>query len=181
MTPLPITEPSGDRSCGECQACCEVLETRPFSTDDGHTVTAGADSPVLTKRFERCMWQCDQGCGIYEHRPSPCAAYHCMWRLGWGEDDARPDRLGVLVEGAPNGWMFVVETRPGGAEEELTQSYMQAAINHPKSPARAIHVTRWGTDRGYWIGGTPERIHEELVAVLAAMTDSSPRKEETDS
>jgi Fe-S-cluster containining protein len=166
VTPLPITEPPDDRSCGDCQVCCEVLEVKPFSTDDGHKVAAAADAPLLTKYWERCQWQCDEGCRIYAHRPSPCAEYHCMWRLGaWG-DDARPDRLGILAEGSPNGWLFIVEARKGGVNEPLAQAYLAATMEAPDSPATAIHVLSYGeppNGPGYWIGGVPENLLEDLA------------------
>jgi hypothetical protein len=172
LKPIPITEPPADRECGDCQACCEVLEIRPFSTDDGHEVVAADDAPVLAKRWERCQWQCDKGCTIYQHRPSPCAAYHCMWRLGWGDDDARPDRLGVLAEGAPNGWVFLVEVRKGGALEQRTLEYMQAMREHPTKPCTAIHVTPYGAEgyqQGFWLDSVPEDVEGQLAGVWEAI------------
>lgn len=141
---LPITEPVAGRSCGDCQACCEVLGVRPNNVPG---------EPELTRAWERCQFQCDQGCSIYEHRPSPCAAYHCMWRLGWGAEDARPDRLGILTEGSHSGWLFVVECRPGAYAEPLVQAYMEATLNATDTPARGIHVHPWGSEDvqcGYW-------------------------------
>ena len=164
---MSFTKPPDDRSCGECQACCEVLPVVP-TNDPG-------EGPVLTRYFERCQWQCSNGCAIYDSRPSPCAAYHCMWRLGWGLDDARPDRVGFLAEGTPVGWAFLVETRPGGVLEELAQQYIAGLWLAPESPATAIHVFPWGSetnDCGYWIGAAPECSKEDLEALLALVTAS---------
>ena len=125
---------------------------------------------VLTGPFERCQWQCDAGCGIYAARPSPCEAYHCMWRLGFGGDDARPDRLGVVLEGSPWRWLFAIETRPDAYQEPLVQEYMRAIRENAESPAKYIRVTPWGAqnpgDGGYWVDAAPTP--EEMAAVLDA-------------
>jgi hypothetical protein len=145
---------------------------------------------VLTKRFERCQWQCDDGCRIYEHRPEPCAQYHCMWRLGWADDSARPDRLGILCEGSPNGWLFVLESRPGGAEEPEARAWMELAIQASPGDANMIHVTPWGDTSprgGYWITDRPELVEnpellrEELRRInhLIAAQKASVNTKET--
>ena len=158
---LPVTEPPADRSCGECQACCEALTIHP-------TNETGPDAPVLSRAFQRCQWQREGACAIYEQRPSPCAGYHCMYRLGFGDPALdRPDRLGVVLEGAENGWLFVIESRPGAYQEPRVQALM-AALRDPataKNPATGIHVTPWGADisRGYWDGGAPPGANDPRV------------------
>lgn len=71
------------RECGECSACCTVLGI-----------------PSIEKpAWERCQHVCEGGgCGIYEQRPSECREWSCFWRLGWGEDSDRPEKLGVVVD-----------------------------------------------------------------------------------
>lgn len=175
MKRLPITQPPPDdvRSCGECQACCVVLQVIPSNDLD--------NGAVLTKRWEPCQWKGGGICLIYKHRPTPCAAYHCMWRLGWGDEDARPDRLGILAEGAPNGWLFVIETRPGGAEEPLAKAYMEAAAQATDSPAQAIHVTPWGAEPmngGYWITDEPELVQRELESLINQVGMDRPQPTE---
>jgi hypothetical protein len=96
-----------------------------------------------------------------------------MWMLGFGKDDARPDRLGVVLEGAPGGWLFVIETRPGAYKESLVQEYM-AAVRTSEQPATAIHVTPYGVEvgegGGYWDGGEPANWRDE--ATIRALLES---------
>ena len=74
------------RSCGDCIACCFVLAIDEL------------EKPAL----KLCSHLCESGngCSIHKTRPGTCRAYHCTWRYGWGEKDERPDRCGLLVEGA---------------------------------------------------------------------------------
>jgi len=74
------------RPCGECQACCKalpVIATKP---------------PMNKPPGERCSYQCEEGCSIYETRPSPCRSYLCQWAIGWGAEEWRPDKWGLIVE-----------------------------------------------------------------------------------
>src|SRR5262249_53138238 len=70
-----------DRSCGACTACCTVLNIKTLGKP------SGCDCEHLTPG----------GCGIYPDRPEACREYHCLWRMGWGRPEDRPDRSGVLL------------------------------------------------------------------------------------
>jgi hypothetical protein len=71
------------RSCGTCTACCFI-----------HAVVA-----VPTAAYRWCR-HCTPGvgCGVYATRPDECRGYHCAWRLGFGTDDDRPDRRGMVID-----------------------------------------------------------------------------------
>jgi hypothetical protein len=75
------------RACGECTACCTVL------------AIAELDKPIHTD----CVHASTKGCGIYEMRPKSCREYECLWRIGLGTLEQRPDRLGLVIS----------PTRPG--------------------------------------------------------------------
>ena len=83
--------PGPGRSCGDCQACCTVIQVTELK------------KPLWT----RCDNQCDTGCGIYEDRPESCAGFECLWLQGSLERDGtvketyRPDRLGVIFDHQP--------------------------------------------------------------------------------
>lgn len=43
-------------------------------------------------------WSGAVGCSIYDWRPVPCRAFHCVWRKAESLDDWwRPDRCGVII------------------------------------------------------------------------------------
>jgi hypothetical protein len=104
-----------------------------------------------------------------------------MWRLGFGDGELdRPDRLGVVFEGSPNGWLFAIEARAGAYQEERVQALM-AVIRDParaENPASAIHVTPWGATNphleGYWDGGQPEGMLEALALLHDEMHRNDP-------
>lgn len=71
------------RACDGCSACCTTkgipsLGKRPWKPC--HAIAEGG------------------GCRIYGTRPNECRSYYCTWRLGFGEEDARPDRSGVVID-----------------------------------------------------------------------------------
>ncbi len=73
------------RECGTCNACCTALTVN----DGGLFKPQGIPCPNLTQAGL---------CGIYEDRPSDCAAFYCGYRrLKWVKDTLRPDQSGVLV------------------------------------------------------------------------------------
>ena len=86
------------RECGSCTVCCKALKI---------------DAPELKKLAAVLCEHCTGGvgCKIYETRPAVCKAWYCSWRrMGYLNDDWRPDRCGVLIdivgegEGIPAGF-----------------------------------------------------------------------------
>lgn len=70
------------RTCGECSACCVRLRIDELNKD----------------QEVRCRYLASGGgCSIYEKRPSSCRAFLCGWLLGWGDEEDRPDKSGVLL------------------------------------------------------------------------------------
>jgi hypothetical protein len=73
------------RTCGECNACCDVLTI---------------DTPELKKLPGVLCPNCinGKGCSIYETRPPVCQNWYCAWRTtGELGEEWRPDRCGILV------------------------------------------------------------------------------------
>ena len=73
-----------ERECGSCTFCCYAKGVE--------------DVPGGKPPWQRCPSQCDSGCSIYESRPTACRSYGCAWRLGFGGDSSRPDRLGAIAD-----------------------------------------------------------------------------------
>lgn len=73
-----------DRTCGDCVACCTVLNV---------------DTPDFKKPAGTpCIHLSGQGCGIHAVRPHICRTWFCAWRrVAALPDEARPDRSGLLV------------------------------------------------------------------------------------
>jgi hypothetical protein len=71
------------RACGDCVACCEVLNI---------------DEPDMVKPAEQMCPHCTgKGCGVYDRRPQVCREWDCVWRrIGSMPPETRPDRLDVL-------------------------------------------------------------------------------------
>lgn len=129
--PLSVIDPDQsvtltlNRSCGECQACCEVIGVEELQ------------KPYSTK----CEYQCASGCSNYEGRPESCQRYHCLWREGYGNEEDRPDKLGVLLQVEnPSGdgfWIDLYETRAESIERD-------GGFNVPQ-PARDIAAKTFTT------------------------------------
>lgn len=73
------------RRCGDCRLCCTSKGVSDFKPDP--------KPPWMP-----CSALCAGGCGIYLSRPKSCFDYLCGWRMGFGMDGARPDRVGVIVD-----------------------------------------------------------------------------------
>jgi hypothetical protein len=72
-----------DRPCGDCIACCQVLNI---------------DEPELVKPQGMLCPNCTgAGCAIYESRPGVCRSWNCAWkRIVSMPPQTRPDAMGVL-------------------------------------------------------------------------------------
>ena len=72
------------RECGECMVCCQCLSI---------------DTACFKKPADVLCSNCiiNEGCSIYETRPSVCRTWHCLWRR-WKAmpDEMRPDKSKVV-------------------------------------------------------------------------------------
>lgn len=71
---------SNKRICGDCQACCYATRI----------------DELKKPAFQRCDLQCSTGCSKYDGRPNECRDYKCTWLIGFGNEEARPDKLGIM-------------------------------------------------------------------------------------
>jgi hypothetical protein len=137
------------RTCGECQACCEL----PMVV------------PLKKPMFTRCANQCAEGCAIYAERPEPCRDFACSWLRGdalLGDDD-RPDTLGLLVE-------TCVSEQPGGDSIQYVQLWETRAgvLAESGTPARALYeglAMRWPLKVQRYKGPTRYQAPPHLAAV----------------
>ncbi len=72
------------RPCGDCSACCYQFEI-PEINKPSHSV---------------CPFLKAGACGIYgdPKRPKACQQYVCAWVMGYGKEEDRPDKSGVIVD-----------------------------------------------------------------------------------
>lgn len=70
------------RVCGDCTACCTVLEIGALAKPAGVS----------------CHNLCASGCRIYDQRPeNPCQTFRCAWLQGFLDEEDRPDKSGGIV------------------------------------------------------------------------------------
>lgn len=86
----------GDRTCGECVACCVYLPIKSA------LLTKAARVPCEHLRVppDGMTAPYEQNCTVFgtDSRPAVCEAYFCEWRNGHGLNQDRPDRSGVLID-----------------------------------------------------------------------------------
>lgn len=128
------------RRCDGCTACCTM------------TGVADLGKPPLCD----CEHQTDTGCGIYGKHPFECREYACLWRMGWGRDDERPDKVGFLLhldrhpqypEHLGYSSVEIVEFRPGAVMNHFPggdKEWMKM-LRGDKTLIFTLHL--WGTPR----------------------------------
>lgn len=82
-------EISTNHECGDCAVCCTWLGIDALKKWTGQACKH-LDGRDPSKR-----------CTIYKDRPKACVEYHCLWRAGWGPDNMRPDRSGIIITAYP--------------------------------------------------------------------------------
>jgi hypothetical protein len=118
LTAAPVGH-EAKRTCGDCRACCSALgiEESPGEKELGLISEWSAPG-------EPCRYECDKGCRDYARRPLSCRAYLCWWLRGWGKEQDRPDRSGLIFDNQISQEMallfggvipivMVAETKPG--------------------------------------------------------------------
>ena len=92
----------GGRACGPCDLCCRLP-----SID-------WPEYPELHKPAGAYCKHCipgGGGCAIHPDRPIHCASFQCLWLMGFGPDELRPDRIGGFMDAVDAGRMFLVTDR----------------------------------------------------------------------
>lgn len=101
--------------CDGCTECCTVLGVKALGKS----------------QFTPCDHCINQACAIYQSRPQECQTYKCLWLVGEGEPEDRPDKLGVILEitqlnlvkvQAPA--VIVREVRPDAFETSAARSFI---------------------------------------------------------
>jgi hypothetical protein len=83
------------RKCGECEVCCEIAEVK--------------EGDFFKPAFQKCKHQCN-GCAIFGklERPGICNSYQCSWLRGFGNEEDRPDKNGIMMSiNRINGMNFI--------------------------------------------------------------------------
>lgn len=133
MLEKTLAESLAQRQCGECKACCHILAIpeieKPFDTMCRH---AGPGP--------RC-------CTIYDSRPKPCKEYQCLWKLGAGTLEQRPDQLGLVISPTRPGTpgypgASVHELWPGAIDANMSGFLHEMAQRHPLLLIREGRLSR---------------------------------------
>lgn len=83
------------RNCGTCTECCDCLA---IQTSANEVICSDVETTEFAKPSGSKCAHADKGCSIYSHRPLSCRGYACLWALGHGPNEHRPDKTGVLVD-----------------------------------------------------------------------------------
>lgn len=105
------------RACGLCRACCKLPDIpelhKPINTWCAH---ADFENP-------------EGGCSIHARRPATCRGFECAWLSGLGDEQDRPDRLGVMYQPIkmPDGsqGLAAVEFHSGALESARVQAQLE--------------------------------------------------------
>ncbi len=124
------------RTCGECNACCKPFKVPEVDKNDANWC-------------KHCIL--GNGCAIYRDRPLACQLYACMWLNGFGTDDFRPDRLGVILDSEdfqlPDrmvGVLHFLEVREGALGQSIIEEI--AGLNLEQGAAIEYHQISGDTD-----------------------------------
>lgn len=138
------------RACGDCQACCATLMVDAVPELD--------PTPFVKQPGTRCEHQCKGGCSIYEKRPTNCEVYYCWWRIGWGNEEDRPDKLKVIIDASATQTgrlqgipvVYVREIAPGvldaatGKDRTVRNGPVGEVVTHWEGQGYAVFFYYWG-------------------------------------
>lgn len=85
---------SEKRTCGTCRLCCKLVPTWEVGTGPD-----GQPYEFAKPARQWCKHAGPGGCAIYTSpaKPWTCRTWSCMWLMGWGSDELRPDRSRVVL------------------------------------------------------------------------------------
>jgi hypothetical protein len=86
------------RACGPCDLCCRL---------------PSIDWPEYPELHKPADAHCKHliagtGCRIHPDRPMHCASFQCLWLMGFGPDELRPDRIGGFFDAVDAGQLMLL-------------------------------------------------------------------------
>lgn len=123
------------RHCGDCRLCCKLLYIGEKGTIDGepyefvHYPGTWCKHAILKPGIA--------GCELHgtPRKPLACTSFQCLWLMGCGDEEDRPDKTKVVATLEPR--------RTGNTAEEIGQSRPETYVivydgepganNHPKA------------------------------------------------
>lgn len=130
-TPTPTTDL---RPCGECYACCKFLGINELKKWPNESC----------KNLDGSLGACSR-CKIYNSRPRACVTYSCGWRSGFGPDNFRPDKSGLMItfyarEDIDNSENRALEIARSGTPEAVAELLAATIIITDRAKAGTLKV-----------------------------------------
>lgn len=129
------------RSCGTCRLCCKLLSVWEVGTGrDG--VAYEFKKPARTW----CTHAGPGGCAIHasDAKPWICRSFSCLWLDGYGREEDRPDRSGVVWNAELLGeTMTAIAYTERGREAALRRpmlEFVNAALERYPLPITAVMI-----------------------------------------
>lgn len=99
-----------NRQCGSCEMCCVYTEIR----EGDFFKPACTGCPLLDRSSPSA-----HGCSVHStsKQPRACAEFECSWLRGFGGENDRPDKNGVMVsvnQVDGKNWVFVMDIKKNG-------------------------------------------------------------------
>jgi len=122
------------RECGECIVCCVY----PRINDPELTKRGMQHCPNLTlpgEEVENSVFYTgatNHNCKIHSTRPKMCRDYRCVWLLGHGHKNDRPDKSLMLFDNS-SGIENTIQAKPLKDNQENSKEGMRAVENMSKS------------------------------------------------
>jgi hypothetical protein len=99
--PLKTLGAIGGRSCDGCDLCCRLPSIDWPEFPELHKPPDAHCRHLLAGK----------GCAIHADRPMHCASFQCLWLMGFGPDEIKPDRIGGFFDAVDSGTLFLVTDR----------------------------------------------------------------------
>lgn len=113
-----------NRTCGDCIVCCSYLRIESDELNKlglKHCPFAKLEEPEKEGMLQYSGSTDGKNCSAFgtDKRPGCCGNYNCLWRLGYGSEDDRPDKIWMLFDVGLNKIDNALEAKPlrPGAED----------------------------------------------------------------
>ncbi len=130
------------RSCGDCIACCVYLKIPQINKKAcEHCKYLSLDHPARPNEMQLTGGLPHSNCKIYgsSKRPESCSGYSCLWLLGHGKEEDRPDRSLIIADTTHKigGAIEIKQLKEGAAD---TPEGMETIIRMSKSTKKVALV-----------------------------------------
>ena len=142
------------RECGDCVACCVYYRISEIDKKGMQPCShLNIEKPPKNIAYYTGNSKCGN-CKVYDIKPNVCTEFDCLWKLGHGSEEDRPDKSLILFDRSKK-IENAIEAKPLKPDQEITSEGREVIRRMSISTGMPVIVLNFYEKLVKYIAGRP--------------------------